>query len=486
MENEMEALQEALDLSESFGAAMNYDYSFEKLYDDKYCDDQPPLPARIFTGRVQDYRGCKSKCISRADCQYMAYWVKLKKCETYSTCYTRKSDGKNKISIYRKVTMCEERLPEYVQEIVSSMPDGMFRYMHLPFEWEELKGMTPHSDYPNPNFSCKCIGVSWMTCVIVLSIGTEEDLAVRLKLGDTKKMKPFTILINDAGLYGAEQQYIVYKHSEMHATYAELQGIFLNPQSPTHANGCFHMRLCVEGTPGGVCPVSHKPFESGMVVYILIEEMHLINQKRPLPCLSVGGMRSWIVQDKHKDVIVWNFGFLDPLSREGRDSEGSKSILTIPDDYKMFSIYNDAALQTGICPPAISASVVDMINLSNEVDALDLKDEEEKSSPASSESKKRKSPKKKKKERFGVSPGAGPSNAMSPESFDLTQPEEHLGASQKNILSNAEVPVSSKNDETVVLFQPGISLFCFGVVLVAFVFAFYPTSSQQDIYLQFL
>ena len=56
-----------------------------------------------------------------------------------------------------------------------------------------------------------------------------------------------------------------------------------------------------------------------------------------LPCLSVGGMRSWIVQDKHKE----DGGFLDPLSREGRDSEGSKSILTIPDDYKMFSIYGN-------------------------------------------------------------------------------------------------------------------------------------------------
>jgi len=328
------------------------DTPFEKIHDDVYCADQPPnFEPPLSTTKVLNMGECKLKCIENVQCQYMAYWVKTHKCEIYFTCFTQVPDGKNRISVYKRVSPCEQRRDLYYEGMAKHFAKDVLRPLFMPFEWQT--SMVPRSEYPNPNMICKCTGIVWMICSIFLIAKTEEFDIVndRFDPSDLDKLKPFTVIENALHKYGGEPMLI---------TYTERRGLprvraeMTLPEFTIAGNlqrvGCVHVDQCTLGTPGNKCPVEKRPFESGEPVYILKNDvLHGEDFNRPLVCVTARGLRSWMM--KTETAIEM---FLDPLMRTVStelepEVVHKKRFFKIPEDYVLFWTFDDAALETGIC-----------------------------------------------------------------------------------------------------------------------------------------
>jgi len=318
--------------------------TFEKIYEDVFCKDRPPqFDPPIFTGKMDNVKDCKAKCVSEMKCLYMAFWVKTKKCQLYNSCYSQKSDAGQRILVLRRVTPCEQEVENYVEKMRHEFPVATLRPMFMPNEWE--KSIVPKSSWPNPNFFCKCIGISWMMCGIFLLDASWEfqGLMSRWTFNDLPNMKPFFVLSNGNNRFGAEKYYLAYADTPPRAL-AELQIIehIIDEESGIRP-GCLHISQCIRGSKTGNEPIQKRPFQSGEPVYVLETDKFAAGTNLPVVCIAVQAMRSYLIDivDQLKD----DGSFLDPLGR----SNGPKEKLTIKEDYHILFIFDDMAMDTGIC-----------------------------------------------------------------------------------------------------------------------------------------
>jgi len=326
---------------------------FEKVHEDVYCNDGAPFQPPFFSGNVKTVRDCKLKCINDPRCAYMAYWLKTKKCETYFTCFSQTRDGNNKILVFKRVSICEQERDKYYNLMAKEFPRNFIRPLYMPFEWEKNAG--PRSNHRQPNIHCKCTGMSWLTCGIFATEETPEFELFndRFDPNYKEKMKPFFVLSNGLSKYGGEKKFLAFAEQKQGLTlFAELQLFEFVPNGRTKTfrqsnPGCIHMRQCVDGTPGGICPVQARPFESGEPVYIMRHDSKFVGTTQRLVCISVKGLRSHLMEEE----CLKDGGFRDPLGRQPMTQDGPVDILTIDEFYYMFFLFDDAAMGTGICSP---------------------------------------------------------------------------------------------------------------------------------------
>jgi len=332
---------------------------YEKVHDDVFCNDQPPafqLP--LATTSVANMRECKEQCWEDYNCVYMAFWVKTKKCQTYNTCYSQIADGNNRISVYKRVSPCESKLKDYTTRIASQFDKAIIRPMYIPFEWE--KNEVPKSMYSpqeQPNFYCTCTGLVWMTCGLFVSNASPEFDILNDKFDpdNAAGLAPFKSMENRLSKYGGEPRFITYFDGELYPRVtAEIHPTEYALHETVSLPGCVHLDQCIKGTPGGLCPVLKTPFRSGEPVYILKRDiLYGKGADRRVLCISVKGLRSHMMNSESTGT------FRDPLDRINflrMDSEDQhvllrKRMLTVKDDYVMFFMFDDRALDTGICGP---------------------------------------------------------------------------------------------------------------------------------------
>jgi len=172
----------------------------------------------------------------------------------------------------------------------------------------------------------------------------------KLDSEDESQLRPFFWLRHRLALT-REKKLLVYEPpGSPFGAVADIRKMYFNPAYKYHTNGCFHVRQCIEGTKDGVDPINKRNFQSGEPVYILRENIGFVRHKRPVECVPVDSMRQYIHDLGMKQIFFQ--GFPDPLKRVPMDQDGqSKHLLTL-EDYMIFFIFDDAALATGICPPA--------------------------------------------------------------------------------------------------------------------------------------
>jgi len=391
-------------------------HTFEKIYEDVFCKDRPPqYDPPIFTGRLDNVKDCKAKCVSEQKCLYMAFWVKTKRCQLYNSCYTQKSDPGQRILVLRRVTPCEQELENYVEKMLLEFPVGTLRPMFMPNEWE--KSIIPKSSWPNPNFFCKCIGISWMMCGIFLLDASWEfqALMTRWTFDDLPNMKPFFVLTNGNNRFGGEKYYLAYADTPPRAL-AELQIVehIIDEEAGIRPR-CLHISQCIRGSRTGNEPIQKRPFQSGEPVYVLGHDRFLVGTNYPVVCVAVQAMRSYLtgICDELGDDGL----FSDPLGR----SHGRKEKLTIKEDYHILFIFDDLAMDTGICntdgvsPEAQSEPAEqgeELEDVSSQMEQLQL--EQSQMNPDSEPGPSRAVPRKKKragkKKKASLSSQAGPSS----------------------------------------------------------------------------
>lgn len=394
---------------------------FEKVYDDVFCMDRPPgFDPPIFTGKVETVKECKARCVSEVACSYMAFWIKTKKCQLYSTCFTQKADGQNRIMLMRRVTSCENELYRYYDLIMKEFPEHVLRPMYIPFEWETT--IVPNSPYPNPNFFCRCIGACWMLCGIFLKRGSWEfpKMMERWGFEDTETMKPFFVLGNLNSRFGGERNFLVFADTPPKAI-AEMQVIEHLLDDEVEKPGCIHISQCIRGVPNGKEPLQKRPFQSGEPVYLLGDDILRVGTNLPVTCITVQAMRSWIIRSQ--DTTAETEGFRDPL---GRTLDGRER-MNVKEDYTIVFMFDELAMSTGICSDrdlsgelpreseqfAPGPADPDTSGLSTELEELDLSPDE----PGPSKAVRKASRKKKGKKKVSSSQ-AGPSQA-GPSSSDM-------------------------------------------------------------------
>jgi len=317
---------------------------FEKVHDDVYCGDRPPLFGMpLSSGKVENMRECKQKCLSERGCRYFAFWVKLKKCETYGTCWSQIPDPKNKVSVYRRVTPCEMARDVYYEAITKAFDPHILRTLYMPFEWE--KGL-PRSDYPNPNFVCECTGIVWMTCSIFLNKETYEFPIIFHKFdpsqGGPEHMLPFRITKSELFPYGGENAILTFSEHRPGQAHVraeiELPEYVIDRGMPIP--GCIHISQCIAGTPGGQCGIQHRPFQSGEPVYVLKRAVLASKgENQPHLCMSLKGLRSHMLNQESE-----TYSFKDPYGRKVDDRAELQA-----DDYIIYWVFDDVGFSTGIC-----------------------------------------------------------------------------------------------------------------------------------------
>lgn len=324
---------------------------FEKVHEDVHCNDAAPFHPPFFSSKVKSMKDCKAECTKDPRCAYMAFWLKTKKCETYFTCYSQIRDGSNRITLYKRVSICEQDRDKYYNLIAREFPRDIIRPLYMPFEWQKN---APRSNHRQPNFHCYCTGIGWMTCGVFATENTPEFEMFddRFAPTDKEKMKPFFVFASGLSKYGGEKDFLAFAEKKSGVKlFAELQLFQFIPNNNwnTMTNpGCIHIRQCVEGTPGGIDPVQLRPFESGEPVYLMRDDAKYIGTNHRIACISVRGMRSHLMEDQ----CLKDGGFQDPLGRQPATEDGfAPTILTIEEFYHMFYIFDDAAMGTGICAP---------------------------------------------------------------------------------------------------------------------------------------
>jgi len=411
---------------------------FEKVHDDVFCNDGPPafqLP--LATAFVANMRECKEQCWKDYKCIYMAFWVKTKKCQTYTSCYSQIADGTNRISVYKRVSPCESKLKDYTTRIASQFDQDILRPMYIPFEWQ--KNEAPNSVYApqqQPNFYCRCTGLVWMTCGLFVYNTTAEFQILNDKFDpeDTANLAPFISAEGRLFKYGGESRYITYSDGELYPRVtAEIHPTEWTMHETMSLPGCVHIEQCIKGTPGGVCPVLKTPFQSGEPVYILKRDiLYGRGANRKTLCISVKGLRSYILNAEPIGT------FKDPLGRINfmrLDDEDHSVLLrrqqlTLMEDYGMFFMFDDSAMATGICgpnpprpPPDIPSPDIQMPPTASKSGGSEAGPSSFGSGDGEDKPKKTRRGKKKKKERSSVSSDASSPVMGEPGSLPL-MPDE--------------------------------------------------------------
>jgi len=279
---------------------------YRKIEDKKNCANNP----------LESYRGisfsdCKSKCDADDDCEYMAYFVrtKPKRCEIYIACIGTVEDES---SLWKKVTPCDKSIEVYPSAIVAEFDENILRY-----------------EPPNRNFFCYCMQKRWMFCAaFVPSNGKEhQNLISRFYAPEIEDRKPFEIKT----FPGDIQSRILYAP----APFKKMFNAAVGEIAVWESSRCLHVSVCSEGTPGGVCPVLKFPFMSGMAVYVLNDDVDLIHESRPVPCMTMQGAFALTFAGI-------NFQFVDPLGR--RPGE----LLSRQGDYRPYFLFDDATIATSV------------------------------------------------------------------------------------------------------------------------------------------
>jgi len=231
-------------------------YEVEKVAEDEYCNDYDAekgersfFTAPFFSGRVRNFQACRNHCLKEVRCKYMSYW-RSKKCETYASCYSRKSFDAaygDKVGIYKKVAPCEVMLDRYYNLIGAEFPENTLRPLYIPLEWEIFQNKAvPYSHHRVPNFHCHCTGIAWMTCGIFVTGRTEEFRVVNERLSplDAEKRKPFEMVKNALNKYGGESHYLTFSEKSDQGVLAEIE----LPETLVHDHqtvpGCIHIQQC--------------------------------------------------------------------------------------------------------------------------------------------------------------------------------------------------------------------------------------------------
>jgi len=299
---------------------LSYD-AFEKISEDQYCD--VPTFFRGFPGTIGI---CKEICVKAPECAFYAYWTRKKKCETYVSCENKKSDGSNTpVWLFKRLAECEIELGHqtgrYPTLIANAFPEGVI-------------SLEP----PNRNMFCLCINRAFMICAIFTEFGSEIDKAVKSKLNirDQVNMLPFRILKMPNEEMPPKVMFDIDDPHASAKTFAEIEVL--------PAEKCLHVNACNEGTPGGVCPVTNLPFNSGEAVYVYFKDEEDADAGRPITCLSLPETRQMTMANK--DGLVW-----DPLER------GDGKQLLIGRDLLVYFVFDDAELANmSICQKRMSTA----------------------------------------------------------------------------------------------------------------------------------
>jgi len=450
------------------------DTPFNKVDDDVFCGDydrekgtQSFFIAPLFSGKVDNFRDCKLNCINEVTCKYMAYW-RSKKCETYRSCYKRTKEPGSKIGLYRRQTPCEGTLVAYLEMIAREFPKDVIRSLYLPFEWDIYAGnRNALSRYDNPNFICFCTGLTWMTCGIFMTREAQQTEVVavsdRLRPAADGSMKPpFRFKSNAMAKNGGDRRFIIFTPP------GQSEFVLAELRLPEHAidafqntAGCVHIKQCIATLPGG-CPIQRRPLESGEPVYIFKDSIAgyaIPGREIPIACISVKGMRSYIVNENNKQ----GTGFVDPLGRLRHElGKEPRRRVNIPEDYVVYFAFDDLAMSSGICnwkesPDAAPASAsgsgsaqASGLSVEEEMEQLGLDD-----APAEGSGKKKK--KKKKKSAGSAQAGSSQAGTSSGETEDLQEGSKSAPSSQSPEFGPSEQgagPSSLPNPELGLLGSP--------------------------------
>jgi len=304
--------------------------AFKQIADNVRCNDK-----KRTWDVAANMAECKERCKTDVGCNYFAYWAKTKRCETYETCRTMSHDGSNKIFLYARLTECDAVHKMYTEEIPKHFPDNVVR-----------------SEGLNPNMFCQCTTRTWMVCGIFIETGSYEEEAInrRLVRDDPQKLLPFQVLQSVVGTSDTENFPVVYSAEEVEV-FAELQ--ILNPRQ------CITLDQCFEGTPPnaelpstgpddhsglertstaqGMCPVGAHSFRPGEPIYILKRDDQLVQQGKPVPCISMTGLRTWSLANNGQK-------FQDPFLRDsGRNN------MLVRKDYILYFALNKDLFGLGFC-----------------------------------------------------------------------------------------------------------------------------------------
>jgi len=292
---------------------------YEKIGDNLKCDEQTLSKTSVAT-----LSECQMECTRDDRCNFMAYWVKRKRCETYVKCESKSPDGDNKIILFRRIDECKEMIkdadaPFYIF-IAAQFPPGVVR---------------PKA--PRRNLACFCTAWNWMICAIFLVPQSGEFTAVlkRLDRSNEARLKPFyTAYPDEAGRPSAP---MMISYEEKVRVYAEIE--------PIPFYRCGTVAMCKDGTPDGECPVDASEFVSGQAVFILKTDEEKVVDRQPIPCISAVGIRVLASIHGQDSVMAHREVYLkrDPFGRQpGKD-------LIVGVDYIMIFIFDDHDLRSGIC-----------------------------------------------------------------------------------------------------------------------------------------
>jgi len=405
------------------GGDVPSDFKFEKIFEDLRCNDRAPHPyPPLYSKKVSTYSDCVRLCAGNLHCYYMAYWRQSRLCELTRTCFSKVGDGKSKIGLYRKITACEEKSTEQIAELVREFPSGTLRPMNIPFEWQVLKGESTSSDFSTANMYCRCVSQSWRVCAIFISPGTDEFniLEQKFSRASDAEMEPF--YYEDSPMAMIESsQLMLYKRPDItqignvfaKQVYQEIKILDFDPTNPAKIPRCLNIHQCNAGTPGGVDPGLHRPFESGDPVWIMQKDIPLLAEKKNVACITMMGLRQLLQpQFEITERTQGLKSFRDPF---GRKNPLGDSWLILERDYVLLYVFDEKALSFQICPEGSSV--------------LDLADFDAKAPPAGvnllepgAKPPRRRGGKGKKKKRGDSSEEAGSSSA------DALSPEPNAGS----------------------------------------------------------
>jgi len=296
---------------------------FDRVTEDEYCIGGERLGR--WTGL--NLLNCRDKCYYSKACSHFAFWSeKGKKCEIYASCPKLASDGKKKIQLFFRATTCE----------VATMPGSSEKGYMAVVQSFFPPGVVSH-EFPNRNMQCSCVTDVWMICAIFIDTNSQntrekyvvKDVMKKLQRDDLEALDPFYIMPSNLRHLTSPIMHRAQSSQNKDVINAEFEVL------PT--NRCALVDLCTAGTPGGVCPILGTLLETRQPVYILKSDEAQIKAGKPVPCISVAGLRFFMFEDIH------NLGIVDVFGRE----DGRR--LFAEEDYVIYWIFDEDDLLEGIC-----------------------------------------------------------------------------------------------------------------------------------------
>jgi len=296
---------------------------FDRVAEDEYCVGGERLGR--WTGL--SLLNCRDKCYYSKSCSHFAFWSERgKKCETYSSCPNLTTDGKKKIQLFFRATTCE------VATMPGSSQNGYMAVVQSFFP----PGVVSH-EFPNRNMQCSCVTDIWMICAIFVNTSSEnnrekyivKEVMKKLQRDDLEALDPFYIMPSNLRHLTSPIMHRAQSSQNRDVINAEFEVL------PT--NRCALVDICIAGTPGGVCPILGTLLDSRQPIYILKSDEAQMKAGKPVPCISVAGMRFFMFEDTD------NLGIIDVFGREN----GRR--LFAEEDYVIYWIFDEDDLLEGIC-----------------------------------------------------------------------------------------------------------------------------------------